>query len=180
MQQPTTIKSEGEPEYGISTCEPHPPHHPANPPSPPQQSAQTPAHRFPLSYRKKDDQFECTVTIDGRVCRRRFSSERSLRAHHRGLHDKTTDPCPFCGQRFFGQFSQNLHLRTAHGYKEFGVDGYGKGEVDEEMKLLREVSHGHGFTDVLARSGFVQTQTPEAQQANYTLWVMRHDLGLQR
>ncbi|PYI14950.1 hypothetical protein BO86DRAFT_156602 [Aspergillus japonicus CBS 114.51] len=101
----------------------------AQPLSPP---AQEP-HRVPLSYCQLHDRVRCTVTTDGKRCNRQFDNEGRLRAHHRRLHDKLMDPCPFCGQRFQGRFSWGLHMEKEHGV--FVADC--KVEEGDEVKIIQ-------------------------------------------
>ncbi|RAH68418.1 uncharacterized protein BO66DRAFT_125696 [Aspergillus aculeatinus CBS 121060] len=90
-------------------------------------------HRVPLSYCQFHDRVRCTVTTDGKRCNRQFDNERNLQAHHRSLHDKLLEPCPFCGQRFYGQFSWGLHMEKAHGVFVAGC----KVEEGDEVKIIQ-------------------------------------------
>ncbi|PYH47122.1 uncharacterized protein BP01DRAFT_380967 [Aspergillus saccharolyticus JOP 1030-1] len=77
-------------------------------------------HRTPSNYCHMRDRIYCTVITDGKRCGRHFETMNALARHHQKLHDNLTDPCPFCGRRFYGRFSWGLHMEKEHGISQPG------------------------------------------------------------
>ena len=54
------------------------------------------------------------VSLDCKICDKKFSMERNLERHNRSIHQKIRYPCKYCGFKYTQRWSLKYHIQRVH------------------------------------------------------------------